>query len=134
MVEDINDVVEAINVYILDDDNSARKGLSRLLRAAGFNALSFPDVSSFLNVVGPNCLGPLVTDLRMPGLSVKELAKELKYRELNMDIIVVTGDDTIQSKKIANDIGAIGFFRKPVDGTALIDAINWAVKINNEKY
>jgi FixJ family two-component response regulator len=126
-------MVEDINVYILDDDNSARKGLSRLLRAAGFNALSFPDVSSFLNVVEPNCLGPLVTDLRMPGLSVKELAKELKQRELNMDIIVVTGDDTIQSKKIANDIGAIGFFRKPVDGTALIDAINWSVKINNEK-
>ncbi len=126
-------MVEDINVYILDDDNSARKGLSRLLRAAGFNALSFPDVSSFLNGMEPNCLGPLVTDLRMPGLSVKELAKELKQRELNMDIIVVTGDDTIQSKKIANDIGAVGFFRKPVDGTALIDAINWSVKINNEK-
>jgi FixJ family two-component response regulator len=127
-------MVEDINVYLLDDDNSARKGLSRLLRAAGFNALSFPDVSSFLNVVEPKCLGPLVTDLRMPGLSVEELAKELKKRNLNIDIIVVTGDDTTQSKKIANNIGAVGFFRKPVDGTALIDAINWSLKINKEKY
>ncbi len=133
MVEEIYDEVVAINVYILDDDNSARKGLCRLLKAAGFKAISFPDVSSFMNVLGPNCFGVLVTDLRMPGLWVKELVKEINYRELNMDIIVVTGDDTIQSKKIANDIGAVGFFRKPVDGTALIDAINWSVKINNEK-
>ena len=50
-----------------------------------------------------------------------------------MDIIVVTGDDTTQSKELANAIGADGFFRKPVDGTALIDAIHWSLKNNKEK-
>jgi two-component system response regulator FixJ len=126
-------MVKEVTVYVLDDDNSARKGLSRLLSAAGFNVLSFSNASSFLNKLKPNASGTLVTDLRMPGLTVEDLAKELKCREPNINIIVVSGDDDVASKKIASAIGAIGFFRKPVDGTALIDAINWSLKNNNKK-
>lgn len=126
-------MVKGTNVYVLDDDNSARKGLSRLLRMAGFNVLSFSNASSFLNELKPNASGSLITDLRMPGLSVEELSKELKCLESNINIFVVSGDDDLVSKKIAYDIGAKGFFRKPVDGTALIDSINWLLKNNNEK-
>jgi two-component system response regulator FixJ len=126
-------MVKEATVYVLDDDNSARKGLSRLLSVAGFNVLSFSNASSFLNKLKPNASGTLVTDLRMPGLTVEELAKELKCQESNINIIVVSGDDDLESKKIANAIGAIGFFRKPVDGIALIDSINWSLKKNNEK-
>ncbi len=126
-------MVKETTVYVLDDDNSARKGLSRLLSVAGFNVLSYCNASSFLNELKPNASGSLVTDLRMPGFSLEELAKELKGHESNINVIVVSGDDDLESKKIANDIGAVGFFRKPVDGTALVDAINWSLKNNNEK-
>jgi len=126
-------MVKEDTVYLLDDDNSARNGLSRLLRVAGFNVLPFSNASSFLNKLKPNTSGTLVTDLRIPGLSIEELTKDLKFRKANINIIVVSGDDDLESKKIANAIGAIGFFRKPVDGIALIDAINWSLKKNNEK-
>ena len=121
-------MAKGANVYVLDDDNSVRKALSRLLRIAGFNVLSFSNASSFLNDLKPNASGSLVTDLRMPGLLVEEIVKEMKCPESNINIIVVSGDDDLVSKKIAKDIGAIGFFRKPVDGTALIDSINWSLK------
>ena len=121
-------MVKEDTVYLLDDDNSARNGLSRLLRVAGFNVLPFSNASSFLNKLKPNTSGTLVTDLRIPGLSIEELTKDLKFRKANINIIVVSGDDDLESKKIANAIGAIGFFRKPVDGIALIDAINWSLK------
>ncbi len=126
-------MIKETTVYILDDDSSVRKGLSRLLRVAGFNVHSFSDASNFLKALKSNGGRLLVTDLRMPGLSIEELVKELKNRELNMDIIVVTGDDTIQSKELAQAIGAVGFFRKPVDGNALIDAIHWSLKNNKKK-
>jgi len=126
-------MVKEATVYVLDDDNSARKGLSRLLRVAGFDVFPFPNASSFLNELKPNTYGTLVTDLRMPGLSVEVLAKELKCRKSNIKIIVVSGDDDVVSKKIAKNIDAKGFFRKPVDGTALIDTINWLLKSDNEK-
>ena len=78
-------MVNVGNVYVLDDVSSARKGLSHLLRAYGFNALSFSDVSNFLKGLKPDGLGLLITDLQMPRLSVEALVKELKYREFNMD-------------------------------------------------
>jgi FixJ family two-component response regulator len=56
---------------------------------------------------------------------LEKLIKELKCHGANCKIIIISAQDDLVSKKIANDIGAIQFFRKPVDGTALIDSINW---------
>ena len=123
-------MVKESNVYVLDNDNSSRKGLSRLLRAARFNVHPFSNASVFLNQLKPNTSGTLIMDMQMPGLSIEELVKELKCCQSNINIIVVSGDDDLESKKIAKEIGAVGFYRKPVDGTALIDAINWSIKNN----
>jgi FixJ family two-component response regulator len=121
-------MVKESNVYLLDNDNSARKGLSRLIHKAGFNVLSFSNAESLLNELKPNDSGTLVTNLGMPEFFAEELVKELKYRQTNIKIIVVSDHNDPESQRIANEIGAIGFFRKPVDGTALIDAINWSLK------
>ena len=61
----------------------------------------------------------------MPGISGDELAMELKNCNVNLPIIVVTADDNVDTRRIAQEMNAQGFFRKPVDGTALLDAINW---------
>ncbi len=121
-------MTKGTTVYVLDKDHSSRKGLSRLLHVAGFNVHSFSKVSDLLDQLKLNTSGTLIADIQMPELSVEELVKELKCCQSNINIIVVSGDDDLESKKIAKEIGAVGFFRKPVDGTALIDAINWALK------
>jgi two-component system response regulator FixJ len=118
------------NIYVLDHDNSSRKGIVRLLHMAGFNVLSFSDTLSFLNKLNPNSSGTLVMDLEIPEPSLGKMIKELKCHEPNFKIIIISAKDDLVSKKIANDIGAIQFFRKPVDGIALIDSINWSLKNN----
>ncbi len=123
-------MVKESNVYVLDNDNSSRKALSRLLRAASFNVNSFSKESDLLNELKPNSSGVLLMDMQLSKMAIEELVKKLKHLEFNIDIIVVTADYNNQSKKIAEAIGAIGYFRKPVDGTALIDAINWSMKNN----
>jgi len=45
-----------------------------------------------------------------------------------MPIIVVTADDDPETRREAEEMRAIGFFRKPVDGTALLDSIDWALR------
>jgi len=115
-------------IHVLDYDQYSRKGISRLLHMAGFNVLPFSDVISFLNKLNPNSSGTLIMDLEIPEVLLEKLIKELKCHGPIFKIIIVSSKYDLVSKKIADDIGAIQFFRKPVDGTAMIDSINWSVK------
>ena len=122
-------------VFVVDDDNSARIGLQRLLLAAGYNALGFASTKEFLDYIDPNVTGCIVLDIRMPGMTGEELLSSLKEHRLYLPTIVVSGNDDATTKKRAKLMKAVGFFRKPVDGTALLDAIEWALKSGNmEKY
>ena len=119
-------------IFLVDDDPSARSGLARLLRAAGHYVRDFATANEFLDALGSEASGCLVLDARMPGLSGMELQAELKARGVRLPIIVVTGDDDPETRRKAQEMKAAEFFRKPVDGTALLDAINWALE-KNEK-
>jgi len=115
-------------VFIVDDDLSARRGIARLLRAAGHNVQEYASANEFLDIITTDDSGCLVLDARMPGMSGKELKVELDRRCIDLSIIVVTGDDDPEMKREADKMKAVGFFRKPVDGTALLDAVSWALR------
>ncbi len=115
-------------VYLIDDDPSARGGLSRLLRMAGHDVESFQSGGEFLKAIPEDAKGCIILDARMPGLSGEELCKELRKRGLALPLIFVTADDNPEIKALAVEVQAAGFFRKPVDGTALLDAIDWAMR------
>jgi FixJ family two-component response regulator len=61
-------------------------------------------------------------------LSCKELFAEFIEREIRLSIIVISAGSNPETKKIAKEMNAVGFFHKPVDGTALLDAIDWALR------
>jgi FixJ family two-component response regulator len=115
-------------IYVIDDDPSARSGISRLLRTAGHDVQSFESGAAFLAAVLPDVKGCVILDARMPGLSGAELCVELKKRGVDLPVIFVTADDDPATKQRAMAMKAAGFFRKPVDGTALLDAIDWALR------
>ena len=116
-------------VFLVDDDRAARSGLARLLRAAGYPVREFASANEFLDALEPDVSGcVLVLDARMPGLSGEELQAELEARDVDLPIIVVTADDEPETRLAAQKMKAVGFFRKPVDGTALLDAIDWALQ------
>lgn len=114
-------------VYVIDDDASARNGLTRLLRAASYHVHAFESANKFLETLDEISSGCILLDIRIPGMSGEELVLELKNRNLNLPIIVVTADDNADTRQKAQEMNALGFFRKPVDGTALLDAISWAL-------
>ena len=117
-------------VFVVDDDASARNGFARLLRAAGHSVRTFASANEFLEAVGSETSGCLVLDVRMPGMSGEELQAELQARGVKLPIIVVTADDDPEIRRMAQRMGATGLFRKPIDGTALLDAVTWALRSN----
>ena len=118
-------------VFVVDDDSSASIGFARLLRAAGHDDLDFASANEFLDALDPESSGCLVLDARMPGMSSEELHEELKARGIHLPIIVVTADDDPGTREKAQKMKAVAFFRKPVDGTALLDAVDWALRQNS---
>jgi FixJ family two-component response regulator len=117
-------------VFVVDDDPSARSGLARLVRTAGYDSRDFASVNEFLDALSSDVSGCVVLDAGMPGLSVEKLQAELEARSLKLPIIVVTAYDDPGTKRKARKMEAVGFFGKPVDGTALLNAIDWALHSN----
>ena len=116
------------HVFVVDDDPSARHGLVRLLSAAGYNVGNYASIEDFLGSLESSACGCLVLDADVPGTSGKELLDELKARNTDISIIIISAKDDRATKRKSWEMKAGGFFRKPVDGTALIDAIEWALR------
>ena len=97
------------------------------MRVAGYNVEAYAGGSEFLATVTGTPDACLVLDARMPGLGSDALMAELVSRGISMPVIVVTADEDPETRLWARRVGAVAFFRKPVDGHALLDAITWAL-------
>ena len=113
-------------IYIVDDDQSVRTNLARLMRSAGFSARTFASAEEFLASTEPLESGCLLLDVTLPGLSGLQLQAELNKRGIRLPVIAVSARDDSETSETARRLGARCFFRKPVDDQALIDAIHWA--------
>jgi len=119
-------------VFVVDDDDSVRKALSRLIRSVGLNVETFGSAGEFLAREphpGPTCL---ILDVRMPGLSGLDLQKELAASGINVSVIFITGHGTIPISVQAMKAGAVEFLEKPFDDQTLIDAVHEALKKNQQ--
>lgn len=116
-------------VYLVDDDESVRRALQRLLRSAGFEVKAFSSAEEFLQSENLDVRACIVLDIRMPGLTGFDLQEKLASKGIRMPVINVSAFDDAETRERARKLGAVAFFRKPVDGQALIDAIHWATGV-----
>ena len=117
----------AETVYVVDDDPSVRRGLERLLRAAGYRVEVFASGGEFL-LCDPNALrGCVLLDVRMPQLTGLELRDALAAAGCEMPIIFITGHGDIPMAVHAMKAGAVDFLTKPFEDTALLDAVEQAL-------
>jgi len=116
------------NIFVVDSDPSARNGISRLLLKAGYDAHSFASFTEFLDAFRPETAGCLVLDAGSCTPSGDDLRSTLESSGVNVPIIVITADDSAENRQKAKTIKAVAFLRKPVDGKALLDLVEWAMK------
>ena len=114
-------------VYVVDDDESVRRGLSRLLRSAGLSVETFPSAQAFLSRDLPDRPACLVLDVRMPGLSGLDLQAALKQAGRAMPIVFISGQSDVPVSVRAMKEGALDFLQKPFDDDQLLSAIAGAL-------
>ena len=115
---------ERTTVFIIDDNPSARRGLSRLVRAAGMSVEAYGSAQEFLERKHYDGYGCILLDIKMPGLNGLELQEELVKADYSMPIIFVSGHADVPITARAMKKGAVDFLTKPVDGDQLLKVIN----------
>lgn len=116
-----------IQIYIVDDEPSVRAAYARLVRSARMEPRTFCTVEEFLSTELSDENACVVSDIKMPGSSGLALPGLLDKAGRHLPVIFITAHDTPETRDTAQRAGAAGFFRKPVDGQALLDAIEWAL-------
>lgn len=116
-------------VYIIDDDPSVQKALGRLMRSAGVESKSYSSGEDFLSSVKVNDRGCVVLDFNMLGDSGPDVQRQMNAAGLAMPVIILSAQDDAETREYSREQGAIAFFRKPVDDQALLDTINWALRV-----
>jgi FixJ family two-component response regulator len=123
-------------VFIVDDDNAVRTGLTRLLHSAGYQAESFASAAEFLQRKPYDGNACLVLDVRMPGISGTELQKKLNEIDKDLPVIFLTAHGDVPMGVEAMKRGAEDFLEKPVDEIVLLEAVSKALRkhesINDE--
>jgi FixJ family two-component response regulator len=123
-------------VYVIDDDESVRRAFARLLRSVNLHAETFSSADEFLSCPKQKENACILIDIRMPGSSGFDLQQKLAASDIRIPVIVISASDDANVRERARELGAMSFFRKPVDDQALLDAIWWAIsgtKRNEEK-
>jgi FixJ family two-component response regulator len=113
-------------VYVIDDDESVRRAFLLLFQSAGFDVQVFRSAKEFLESAILSDGSCIILDMRMPGMTGLDLQKELASRKIGIPVIGISAYDDRPTRDLARKLGAVAFFRKPVDDQALIDAIHWA--------
>lgn len=113
-------------IAIVDDEESIRRALERLLRSAAMDVQTFSSGTDFLAAVSKLAVDCVVLDLHMSGINGFDVQARLMQLGW-VPIIVMTGHDTPDSRDRALAGGAVAYLLKPVDERVLLDAITNAI-------
>jgi two-component system response regulator FixJ len=110
-------------VHVVDDEDSIRRSLDFLLRAAGFRVEKWENGEAFLKGADRALPACVLLDVRMPGMDGLQVQGEMATRGLNLPVIVLTGHGDISTAVRAMQGGAIDFLEKPFNRERLLQAL-----------
>lgn len=120
-------------VFVIDDDESVRKSLKRLLDAARYKPEVFKSAAEFLSrsaYPGPSCV---IVDVKMPGLNGIELQEELIKQGREEQLIFITAHGDIPMCAQAMKAGAVDFLPKPFGPNQLLKSVERALTRSSEQ-
>ena len=117
-------------IYVVDDDDSVRRSLKRLLRARGWNVEVFASATDILKHAPLAGAGCILLDVQMPGINGLELQERLTEEGIGLPLVFLSGKGSIPMSVLAMKHGAVDFLVKPVPEEALFQALEQAIRRN----
>lgn len=123
-----SDTARRALVSVIDDDASVRQSLPDLLRELGYSAEAFSSAEEFLASSSVGQTRCLILDIAMPGMSGPDLQRELTRRGQLIPIVFITARRDAAERQRLLERGAVACLLKPFSDTALLDALNAALR------
>lgn len=117
-------------VYVVDDDESLRKALTRLLNAAGYEVRAHASAGDFMLADRDGKRGCLLLDIKMPGPSGLTLQEALSKEEEPLPVIFLTAHGDVPTSVRAMKAGAVDFLTKPIKREVLLNAVRAALDLD----
>lgn len=114
-------------ILIVDDDDGVRRAFVRALRSHGWRVVDCGTVAEAMATLDRG-FDVVVSDVALPGASGIDLLKQVREHDLDLPVILVTGQPAIETAAAAVDYGAYRYFTKPVDIGSLLEAVEQAAK------
>jgi FixJ family two-component response regulator len=118
-------------VYIVDGDESVKQALIRLIESAGLQAKPCTCLEDLLRQAAGGPTGCALVDLASPGVEEAAMLSRLLAAAAVLPVIALSARDDRRVRRMAREMGAKAFFRKPVDSAALLDSIDWVAREAN---
>ena len=128
-----NRAEEQAVVFVIDDDEDLRDGLSNLLRSVGLQVRAFASAMDFLKSSLPDTPSCLVLDVRLPGVSGLDFQSELTRKNIGMPIIFMSAHGDIPMTVRAMKAGAVEFLPKPFHDQSMLDAVHSALEKDRQR-
>ncbi len=120
-------------ISVVDDDESVRKSMQRLLKSMGFAVRTFPSGREFLHQGPLHDHGCAIVDVRMPEMNGLDLQKRLSDSGVSLPVIFITAYEDPGVRAQAMQAGAVAFLQKPFSDPFLTDAIMLALERSNQQ-
>jgi FixJ family two-component response regulator len=124
----MSEIVAVHVVYIVDTDRSVREGLARVLDSASLESMQCESLDELLRQTPPAHAACAVLDISALGECQGAVRSRLSAMAAAIPVIALSARDDPATRRLARELGAAAFFRKPVDAAALLDSIAWVTR------
>ncbi|MEO6572597.1 MAG: EAL domain-containing response regulator, partial [Polyangiaceae bacterium] len=113
-----------------DDDAAVARGIGRVLTAAGYEVTIVVDGATAVEALTHDSYSVILSDIHMPGLSGVELLSVVRAYDLDVPVVLMTGDPKVETAMKAVELGALNYLLKPMSPVDLRDAVDRAAKLH----
>jgi len=119
------------HILIVDDEEEARHGLSKLLTTKGYSVLTASNGIEALEVLRKQAASIIITDIKMPEMDGLTFLREIKKLIPNVKVVIITGYGEVETYLEAMNLGAIEFLHKPIRFEDLIKVIRKVIDVRH---